>query len=229
MSDPISNISYLTHDLRNNTGAAISQLQLLVMENPELDHDENLMAAIENLNLSIQLSTEITKMVKNINDKDEEDSSNIIIKCDEFFFENAKLAYEKLEKMYQIKINQTFIPNRDKKYISVNPSSLKSLRENIVNNAKNAGATKIDLFIEMKDYCMVATFKDNGSGMSNDDLDKLHLQQHGDGLIHGVGTKSILNTIDKHEGVYVQYASEKNKGTTIRMLVPYVEQPAILK
>lgn len=97
---------------------------------------------------------------------------------------------------------------------------MNSVRENIINNAIKAGATKLDVQYEMKEYCFVITFHDNGSGMTQEDIDKLMLKKHGDGIIHGLGTKSILNTVGEH-GFFVTYSSEKGHGTTIRILCPY--------
>ena len=227
MSKLKSDIAFIVHDLRNNTGAAISHLQLLLLENKDLINNKDIKYAVENLNQSIQLSNEISKKLVNSDANNTDILKNTVVRCDTHFLETAKAEYEKLEKTHGIKINQSFTTAKDINYISVNLPSLISMRENIVTNAKKSGATVIDFSVEMKEYCAIITFKDNGSGMTEDDINKIYLKKHGDGVIKGLGTKSILNTIEKHTGVYVEYKSEINIGTTIRLLVPYETQPII--
>lgn len=58
--------------------------------------------------------------------------------------------------------------------------------------------------------------------MSSEDVDKIMLSQFGDGLSHGVGTKSILINAAEHD-VPLTYISTEGEGTTIKILIPYVK------
>jgi nitrogen fixation/metabolism regulation signal transduction histidine kinase len=142
------------------------------------------------------------------------------IKVQEYLNHSTTSIYEELSEVYDIDFNVTFSTINDDKYVYLNQESLKKARENIITNAIAAKATHIDIDFEMKNYCIVATFKDNGKGMTQEDLDKLMLQQHGDGILHGLGTQNILKTIEEH-GFMVSYSSLPNMGTSIRLLIPY--------
>lgn len=104
--------------------------------------------------------------------------------------------------------------------IRLNLEELKALRHNLISNAHDAGATVINACYEMKEYCLVVTLSDNGQGMDQESLDKIILAQHGDGVVHGVGTRSILNTA-KDNGFFVSFSSGEGQGTTYRALCPY--------
>ena len=161
-----------------------------------------------------------------LKDSTEEFKSNtnlVSIRCDEHFVNKAKPAYEKLRNMFPIEINDSYSLIDEEKHIKANQVAISSLRENIISNAIKSGATKIDMHLEMKEYCLVVTYKDNGSGMSQEELDKIYLKQHGDGVIHGIGTKNILDTVSEGDGSYIHYSSEINKGTTIRIVIPCSE------
>lgn len=223
MKETISETLILNHDLRNNTGAAISHLQLLVMENPSLEKNENIAAAIENLNHSIKISNDMSAKLGNSSEPGNPEDNLALISCHKHFFKKAKPAYEKLKKMYPIKIRDSYVTIEDDKYVAANQAAISSLRENIINNAINSGATELEVSLEMKEYCLVVIFKDNGCGMSQEEVDKIHMKKHGNGILHGLGTSSILNTIEEGDGAYINFESKINEGTTIRIIIPYAE------
>lgn len=123
----------------------------------------------------------------------------------------------------QITIDDTYKTIDDERYLLVNPEILKHFRENIVTNAIKAHATQLDIDHEMKESCIIITYSDNGDGMTAEEVDKVMLTQHGDGVLHGIGTKNILKIAEDH-GVSLTYASEPGKGTTIRAVIPYAEK-----
>lgn len=223
MKNIISEALVINHDLRNNIGAAISHLQLLILNNPELEKNKDILFAIENLTQSINISKTYSAKLHDSSESNNQESNLTIISCQNHLFKNAKPAYEKLKKMYSIKINDSYKTIEEEKFVAANQAAISSLRENIINNAINSGATELDVSIEMKEYCLVVTFKDNGEGMSQEEVDKIHMKKHGDGIIHGLGTSSIINTIEEGDGAYINFESNKNKGTLVRIIVPYTE------
>lgn len=223
MKNIISEALVINHDLRNNIGAAISHLQLLILNDPKLEKNKNILFAIENLNQSINISKNHSAKLHDSPESNSPESNLTTISCQNHLFKNAKPAYEKLKKMYSIKINDSYETIKEEKFVAANQAAISSLRENIINNAINSGATELDVSIEMKEYCLVVTFKDNGEGMTQEEVDKIHMKKHGDGTIHGLGTSSIINTIEEADGAYINFESKKNEGTRIRIIVPYTE------
>lgn len=216
------NIAFINHDLKNSLGAAISYLQLVTMELPELSNNVCLTAAIESLDRAHELSNEISLCSENENiNLANEKSGFITIPVKEHAFANVKPAYERLRKMYpQLTINDTYHTIEEDKNMTVNPEVLLRFRENIVTNAVNAKATVLNITHEMKKHCITISYSDNGKGMTSEEIEKIILAQHGDGIFYGIGTKSIMKIANDHN-VYISYTSSPGKGTTIRATVPY--------
>jgi len=217
------NILFLNHDLRNNVGAAISHAQLLTIDNPELEGEENITAIVENLKKAILLTEEISFSMSN--EKGEESVSEngpllTTFPLNNEYFESIKASYKEFSRMYPIQFNISFEIRNGSYFIKLNLDALNALRENLINNSVKAGATIIDVHYEMREYSLVVTLKDNGQGMDQEAIDKITLSQHGDGLIHGVGTKIILKTAEEN-GFFISYTSDNESGTTYRALCPY--------
>lgn len=219
------NILFLNHDLRNNVGAAISHAQLLTIDNPELEGEENITAIVENLKKAILLTEKISLSIS-----DEEDEESVsengplltLLPLNNEYFESVKASYKKLSRMYPIQFNITSEIRNGSYFIKLYLDTLNALRENLISNSVKAGATIIDVRYEMREYSLVVTLKDNGHGMDQEAIDKITLSQHGDGLIHGVGTKSILKTAEDN-GFFISYTSDNESGTTYRALCPYAK------
>lgn len=219
-------VALINHDCKNYIGIAMSHLELLTFENNEMVGNENIECALEALDRSLELSNEIAinsnKQIKNNQKIECSKTSLLTVDVNRHLEEKTKPVYEQLRKRFHIKINDTYKTIDAHKYIAINHRLLMSFRENIITNAINAGASKIDIHHEMKENYGVATYRDNGKGMSQDELDKLPLLLHGDGKIHGLGTMSIFNTA-KEIGFYISYSSIPGEGTTVRIIYPYVE------
>lgn len=219
-------VALINHDCKNYIGVAMSHLELLTFENNEMIGNENIECALEALDRTLELSNEIAinsnKQIKNNQKTECSKVSLITVDVNQHLEEKTKPIYEKLRKRFHIKINDTYKTIGKHKYIAINHRLMMSFRENIISNAINAGASKIDIHHEMKENYGVVTYRDNGKGMSQDELDKLPLLLHGDGEIHGLGMMSIFNTA-KEIGFYVSYSSIPGKGATVRIVYPYVE------
>lgn len=216
------NVLFLNHDVNNQLGIVMGSFELLLLKNPELQQSPYAERVNKGLLRAREISRELAQTYK---DSDKSELSNkdfLLIGVQEHFLKNSEPAYEKLMEIYNIKINLhvTLIDAPKKAYL--NPVELVRLRENIISNAIAAGATELDVRLEMKETYLVGTFTDNGKGMSQEELDKTILFQHGDGIVHGIGTRSIVEGASKH-GYSISYSSIEGKGTTIRTLVPYYE------
>lgn len=222
MVDNETDIALINHDLRNNVGAAVSFLQLLIMSSPQLKDNEYLKSALANLNHSLELSLAISKnckVDKKVITGKRTDLSIVPIK--EYWQEYAKQAYNNLRTMYGIEITENYKTIDEEKYIAINFEEIDRARENVINNAVKAGATRIDVDCEMRETYAVIIISDNGKGMSQEDIDKIMLSRHGDGIIHGLGTQSLIRALCDH-GFYMAYSSEPGKGTSIRVICPYI-------
>ena len=215
------NISFINHDLKNYIGVALAHIQLLTMDSPSLIKDKDIIAIVESLNSAIELSEEIA-----MNSDSEitltKGKNLVSIDVRAHLRDNVKPRFDGFKKMHNnISIIDTYEILDIEKYLAINPVTLKRTSENIISNAINAGATALNVSYEMKNDYLIVTFKDNGKGMSQDELDNFVTLLLGDGKIHGLGSKILFNTADEH-GFYLSCNSEVGIGTTIRALCPYV-------
>ncbi|KGJ89150.1 sensor histidine kinase [Colwellia psychrerythraea] len=217
------NVLFLNHDVNNHLGIAMGSFEILLLNNPELQQNVYAERVTKGLLRARDLSHELAQTYQDSDESAQTDKNFLLISVQEHFLKNSKPAYDKLMEIYNIKINLqvTMIDEPKKAYL--NPVELVRLRENIVSNAIAAGATILDVHIEMKETYLVGTFTDNGKGMSQEELDKTILFQHGDGKVHGIGTRTIVEGASKY-GYSISYSSIEGKSTTIRTLVPYYEE-----
>ena len=217
------NVLVLNHDVNNQLGIAMGNFELLMLKNPELESSAHAERLSKGLERARDLSHELAHTYQNADQPDLSEKDLALISVQEHIIKNAQPAYDKLMEVYNIHITLcvNMIDEPQKAYL--NPVELVRLRENIVSNALAAGATELNVYIEMKATYLVVTFTDNGKGMSQEELDRTILFQHGDGKVHGIGTRSVVESSNKH-GYSIQYSSIKGQGTTIRTLVPYCEK-----
>lgn len=215
-------ILFLNHDVNNQLGVVMGNFELLMLKNPDLQESPHAERINKGLLRARDLSHELAQTYEDADKSDQGQKDFVLIAVQEHFLKNSRPAYDKLMEVYNIQINLNVSMIEDPKNTYLNPVELVRLRENIVSNALAAGATTLDVNLEMKDTYLVATFTDNGKGMNQEQLDKIILFQHGDGKVHGVGSRSIVEGASKH-GYYISYSSTEGEGTTIRTLVPYFE------
>lgn len=217
-----TDIALINHDLRNNVGAAISFLQMLTISYPQLKDNEYLKRVVANLNHSVELSGTISQNCKVDKSRITGHRSDLnVVSIKQYWAEYTKKAYENLQNMYDVEINVSYKTLEEDKYIAINFGEIDRARENVINNAVKAGATKIFMEGVMKESYAVIIIHDNGEGMTQEDIDKIMLSRHGDGVIHGLGTQSLVKAVCDH-GFYMTYSSEPGIGTTIRVICPYI-------
>ncbi len=219
-----SSIAFINHDIKNYIGNSITILELLELENPNLVGGENIEIVTEGLYRAIELSNDIAYNIENNteNKKPTRNSKMLTVNLNRHLDKKTKSIYKKLMKRTGLTINDTYKILEEDKYIEINHALIMRFRENIISNALKAGATRLDIHHEMKTYCEIITYKDNGKGMTQDELDKIILSLHGDGVINGLGTQSIFKVAEEI-GFHISYTSIEGEGTTARIIYPYVK------
>jgi len=161
-----SNIAFINHDIKNYIGNSITILQLLELKNSDLVGGENIEMVTEGLYRAVELSNDIAYMIENNteNKKPTRNSEMITVNLNRHLDEKTKPIYKKLRKRTGLTINDTYKILKEDKFISINHALIMSFRENIISNSLKAGATRLDIHHEMKTYCGIATYKDNGKG-----------------------------------------------------------------
>lgn len=118
--------------------------------------------------------------------------------------------------------NYNVVITYHKCYASIfgNYHKIKDMFVNIIKNAIEANANKIEIKTNIKNDFLTISLKDNGFGIKKDILSKLkniNLTTKKNG--HGVGLKSIKETIKNHNGKF-EIKSIYHYGTTIIVSFP---------
>jgi hypothetical protein len=126
--------------------------------------------------------------------------------------ESEAMKVESLASLYDIEL---IYRNNISKNIWVNLNSYSSDRIlcNCIENAKNAGATKVVIEYSLKRNHLQLTIKDNGSGMNSEALERVgfgYTSQDGEG--HGIGTQVIRSMVQELGGS-VEWSSIEDLGT----------------
>lgn len=223
MKDKQSSISFINHDIRNNIAASLSFIDLLSLKFPDMENSKCVCYMRFALSRAVELTQDISDICSMEGRQDDFYGTTLdVLPIHKFWLDKTKQCYEELRSIFSIDIVDEYILLDEDKHLAVNLDAIRRARENIILNAVHAGATRIDITYEMQAHCAVVTFQDNGRGMSQADIDNIMLSQQGDGVIHGLGTRSILTTAKEH-GFHLKYTSEINEGTTLRLLCPYVK------
>ena len=213
----------LNHDVNNQLGVAMGNFEIMMLKFPDLQETVYAERIEKGLLRARDLSHELAKTYSDANTINLNKKDFVLLSVQEHILNNAQPEYDQLMEIYGINITLQikFIDEPKKAYL--NPTELRRLRENFVSNSLNAGATEINVQLEMKETYLITTFTDNGKGMTQEALDKILLFLHGDGIIHGLGTRNIVEGANKH-GYSINYTSVLGEGTSIRALVPYYEE-----
>lgn len=224
MATTESDLAFKVHDLRNSISGALSFLQLLTKGNAEPGSQKYVAHSAEALEHAIKTAEEISRLLEPGSTVPDlpPDQGVAIVSAFSHLGEHVNREYQELSRQLPLDIKFTYTLLEEDKKVAFNPAQVLSLRQNILTNALDAGATELKIHYEMKDYCFVLKFTDNGRGMNEDEVNQLLLKQHGDGRIHGLGTKAILSTAYEHQAV-VTYSSQPGQGTQVKILLPYMD------
>ena len=210
---------YIIHDLRNKIFQAKSCLDIAKDLSPDLNNNVWLERSNAASFRAHELLNELLASKKQAESRVDK-SDKITWNLKEYIETHAKPDLESLQKMYPIKIEVFCHFHDEEKYVCLNDLTIKRIKDNVVNNAINAGSTKLIVEYDMKDDYYTVTFTDNGRGMSASQLDALLLKQFNKNDVHGLGTQFLSATAKDHNFV-LTYHSAVGSGTTVRFLCPY--------
>lgn len=143
----------------------------------------------------------------------------------------VKMAANRIFSQSQIEIDYDRLPDDENKlYLEGNPNILKVALLNIVINAcKYSAGQKVKLQVEADNKNIIITITDTGIGIPEKELSQIFTpffrasnteQFKG----YGIGLPLSLNIIRMHKG-RIEASSELNKGTSIRVFLPFSSKP----
>lgn len=206
----------LLHDLRNK----LIILEHNLMKISEKNNPAESINEFESSRLSLDRSFEL---IKNYMDEKSDHNQFHTVDVQTILIEESEPHYDDLARLYGIKIELFYNLDGSNQKILVNPFTFKKVRENIVENAVKAGATKLDILFDGtdKDFFEVS-YKDNGSGIQSELLNEINNYGISKNIISTkhIGTKLIKEICEEH-GFAIDYDSIE-QGTFIKLLCPYV-------
>ncbi|MCO4780766.1 MAG: HAMP domain-containing histidine kinase [Candidatus Cloacimonetes bacterium] len=225
MCEPINHeneIIYYFHDLRNKMSQAKSCMYVAMDDHESLRENEWLNLCTEAIDLGTEILNDGLNSFTSSHISNAIHHEHVRIELQDFISawikEPYKLSQAKADIKFVLTSNLLDVP----KFVELHPQKLYRLRDNIVDNAIEAEASKITINIDMKDDYFVITCIDNGNGMSQDQIDQILLNKYKKDNLHGIGTQYLLNTVKTHRSV-VTIDSHLGEGTTLRFLCPYVD------
>lgn len=97
MKKPGAGIALLNHDIKNNIGVAITYMELLSLDYPELKNNEYIQATTEILRHANELSGKISLQCKSEEEEQRaRDSGLVKLAVKEHAFKNVKPSYDHL-------------------------------------------------------------------------------------------------------------------------------------
>ncbi|WP_127717747.1 ATP-binding protein [Halobacteriovorax sp. HLS] len=130
--------------------------------------------------------------------------------------ENEFFKIQSLSSLYDIEIEYRNDIETDA-WVNLNSYSNDRILCNCIENAKNAGATRILIEYKLKESHLQLNIKDNGAGMNRDVLERIgfgYTSQDGEG--HGQGTQVIRSMVQELGGS-VEWSSIEDLGTCCKL------------
>ena len=209
-----SSIFKLTHELKNPLAVCNGYLEML--ETGEVDPKK------EEQYLNI-IKEEIKRSLTIIND------FSSLGKIKQLDYENLDLAvlfediYDIIAPLYKENNAIITLPEEDEFYIDGDYNRLKQVFFNILKNsieAKNDANLKVEIKVKKSKNNYKITITDNASGMTKEELTHIYDMFYTSKLDGtGIGVPYIREIINLHNGK-INYQSQKNKGTTVTILLP---------
>ena len=209
------------HDLKNYMSAAYSYLDLLTHENPNLCGNEHIVSTMNILNCSVEKSKEIHALFRDLL-KSSQPAGFERVQIQTLLMHEAVQSYERLRGIYALDVVENYELIDEPKFGLIHIAETKQAEENIFSNAFKAHATRVAVRHEMKEMFLVSTYADNGDGMTQDEIDIFMMAIYGDGISCGIGSRNIMRCAVNHKSP-LTVTSGKGKGTTIRIVTPYMD------
>ena len=120
-----------------------------------------------------------------------------------------------VRKTYSIEIHTEELPK-----IKGDPQRLKEAFHNLIDNAiKHGGADRMELSSEKKKDTYILYVKDNGKGISKEEIDKIFDMRYSK-TGSGFGLSIVRKIIEAHGGS-ISVKFEEGKGTTFEIVFPF--------
>lgn len=215
-------IIYYFHDLRNKMSQAKSCMYVAMDDHEDLKENQWLNLCTEAIDRGTKILNDGLHTFTSDRMSATLNQELIRVELQEFTSALIQQPYNHGHAQCSLEFTIEYRPSDIPKFININPQKLYRLRDNIVDNAIEAGATSIHTTIQMKDNYFIITCVDNGKGMTQDQIDEILVNKYSKNPLHGFGTQYLLDTIKAHNSS-ITITSELNKSTTLRIVCPYAD------
>lgn len=214
---PEKDQKYLIHDLNNKLASIQIALDILKLKE-DLEDSEYYKICINAFKRAVELNTHLQKSLVTPSEQVVQKKKEFLHDMNKFVSERMTDYFQEFSKLYGIEIDFAY-EDLGECMVYVDVEGGIRVDENLIENARKAGATKATVRVQLtKDYFSY-TFEDNGKGMTPEQLQKLHLQITDSEEGKGNGTKYIFDFIQKFDAV-CYFTSELGKGTKFHALIP---------
>ena len=223
--------SSIAHDFNNSLQQMIGNLNVVKLQN---NLSDIILERLNNIESIIGDVAERVSGLQRFGDTEHEDKDAKLIDFNRLIEESLRqsrpLWKDGMEKE-GLKINVT-TDLEDIPKISCNHGELKLVIYNLIKNSVEAMPKGGNLIIETstKAKFVYATFTDTGVGMDEETKSKIFqpfYSTKGFKLGRGLGMSGVYSTIRKYNGEIFVKSAELDKGTSIEMVFPIVEQDEI--
>lgn len=125
-----------------------------------------------------------------------------------------------LATMHGVKIESNLESSTLALTLTIKPAEIMRLMDNLIENAKRAGATEVKISDKVYGNVLCTEITDNGKGMTAEELARVGFNfstQDGD---HGKGSTLLRTLVESNGGVLDWRSEGPGKGTTVRMRLP---------
>lgn len=198
----------ITHEIKNPVAVCKSYLDMFDMNNKE--HEKYIYIVKEEINKILLLLQDFLSMNK-IKIEAELLDINLLL-------EDTKFQLEDFAKKNNACFNCKFV--KDEIFIEGDYNRLSQVFINLIKNSIEANANIIDIKTKINDKKIIIMIKDNGDGISKDNLEKIRepfytTKKNGTGL----GVSLSCEIIEAHKGT-ISYSSKEGIGTEIKIILP---------
>lgn len=213
--------STITHEISNPLGAMQMAMEYIKSLSPDQD-PEQLNTALHSIDLGLQKILNIVNNLRKISRGKDPSLSFVTI---EEILVNTESFMDFLLKKNKINLVKNIDPNLP--YIKVDQSQLQQVFKNLILNSIDAlpdgGEIEIQVHWDQDQKLMIINFKDNGVGISPDNINKIFKPFFSDKIGQkqgsGLGLSVVKKIIERHQGE-IEVSSKPGQGTTFTIGIP---------